>query len=245
MKRKTSTTDKADKGTMLLSSKSSFSIQEAYKTLRTNVVFSLPGNDCKCIGITSATRGEGKSTIAVNLSLSLAQLDKRVILIDCDMRLPTIISKLGINAQQGLSDYLAGSISEIPVIRIESRGIDIVPSGTIPPDSTALIDSQQMRDLIVQFKEMYDYVIFDFPPINIVTDAALLSNYMDGYLLIVRNGYSENQLLNEALRQMRFADAKIIGFVYNGYAEGKKSYKKGKYSKHYNRYYYDSDYYKK
>lgn len=226
---------------MLLSSKSSFTIQEAYKTLRTNVIFSLPGTGCKCIGITSASRGEGKSTIAVNLSLSLSQLEKKVILIDCDMRLPTVIKKLGIKKMNGLSDYLSGAIDDVPVLRVKSRGIDIVPSGTIPPDSTTLIDSQVMRDLVALFKDMYDYIIFDFPPISIVSDAVLLSELIDGYLFVVRNKYTEYQRISEALRQLRFAEAKVIGLVYNGKGGTKKYYKSkkyGKYEKYYNDYYY-------
>lgn len=242
MKNKSKVNDSFSAG-MLLSAKSPFSVQEAYKTLRTNVTFSLPGSDCKCIGITSANRGEGKSTIAVNLSLSLAQLDKKVILIDCDMRLPTVITKLGIKAQKGLSDLLTGTIEEVPVIHVASSGIDIVPSGTIPPDSTTLIDSQIMRDLIRYFKEFYDYIIFDFPPINIVSDAVLLSETIDGYLLVVRNNYSEYQKINEMLRQLRFADAKVIGFVYNGKGGDKKYYRKNKYYKNY-KYYKDYKYYK-
>ena len=235
-----------DAAAMLLSSKSSFSVQEAYKTLRTNVIFSLPGSDCKCLGITSATRGEGKSTVAVNLAISLAQLDKRVVLIDCDMRLPTVVTKLGIKAEEGLSNYLSGMIQKLPVYRVEKCGIDIIPSGAIPPDATILIESDAMEDLIALLKESYDYIIFDFPPINIVSDAVLLVNQIDGYLMVVRNEYSEYQKLNEAFKQMRLAAANIIGFVYNGKDEGKKYYKKGKYGKYskYGKYYSHYYYYK-
>lgn len=238
--KKTKRANDSFKAEMLLSSDSPFVVQEAYRTLRTNVTFSLPGSDCKCIGITSANRGEGKSTVAVNLSLSLAQLDKKVVLVDCDMRLPTIITKLGIKVQEGLSDYLTGKITKVPVVRVESRGIDIIPSGTIPPDSTTLIDSRDMRDLVQVFKEEYDYVIFDFPPVNIVSDAVLLSELIDGYLLVVRNEYSEFSKINELLRQLRFANAKVIGFVYNGKGENKKYYRKSKY--YYKNYRYYKDY---
>lgn len=240
MKSKEKQNDTFNAKTMLLSSKSPFSVQEAYKTLRTNVTFSLPGTDCKCIGITSANRGEGKSTIAVNLAISLAQLNKQVVLIDCDMRLPTVITKLGINAKEGLSNYLSGQISEVPVVRINNLGIDVIPSGTIPPDATTLINSEAMKELVNLVKDAYEYIIFDFPPINIVSDAVLLSGMIDGYLMVVRHGFSEYKKVNEALRQMRFADAKIIGFVYNSKNNDKKYYKRRGY--YYNRDYY---YYKK
>ena len=240
MKSKEKQKDTFNAKTMLLSSNSPFSVQEAYKTLRTNVTFSLPGTDCKCIGITSADRGEGKSTVAVNLTISLAQLNKRVVLIDCDMRLPTVITKLGISAKEGLSNYLSGMIEEVPVVRISNLGVDIISSGNIPPDATTLINSEAMKDLVRRLKDAYDYIVFDFPPINIVSDAVLLSGMIDGYLMVVRHGFSEYKKVNEALRQMRFADARIIGFVYNGKNNDKKYYKrKGRY------YRYDYYYYKK
>ena len=234
---------KLNPSNMLLTEKSAFSVQEAYKTLRTNVTFSLPGTDCKCIGITSSTRGEGKSTIAINLAISLAQLSKRVVLIDCDLRLPTVLTKLELDAKEGLSNYLSGMIDTLPVVTHSKFNIDIVPSGIIPPDATALIDSKEMQEILKLFRESYDYIIIDFPPINIVSDAALLSNEIDGYLLVIRDNISEYQQVNEALRQLRFSDAKIIGFVYNGKGSQSKYYK---YKKGYKKnYYYKNYYYKK
>ena len=238
MKSKKKQSNTFNSKTMLLSSESPFSVQEAYKTLRTNVTFSLPGSDCKGIGITSASRGEGKSTIAINLSISLAQLNKKVVLIDCDMRLPTVITKLGINAKRGLSNYLSGQTGEVPVVRISNLGIDVIPSGSIPPDATTLINSEAMKELVNLLKESYDYIIFDFPPINIVSDAVLLSGVIDGYLMVVRHGVSEYKKVNEALRQMKFADTKIIGFVYNGKSNDKKYYNRKGYYYRYDYYYY-------
>lgn len=240
-KNKSTKTDKQTSNqnikSFLLSTDSPFSVQEAYKTLRTNVEFSLPGSACKCIGVTSANRGEGKSTIAINLAISLAQLKKKVILIDCDMRMPTVISKLNLSSKDGLSNYLSGVVKDISIIRMNNKGIDIIPSGTIPPDSTTLIKSPAMTELIEKLKKVYDYIIFDFPPINIVSDAVLISNSIDGYIIIVRHQVSEFQKIQETIRQMRFADAKIIGFVYNGIDISKKYYRKGRY--------YKSSYYKK
>ena len=234
-----------DANKMLLSNKSSFTIQEAYKTLRTNITFSLPGSDCKCIGIISANRGDGKSSIASNLAISLGQIQKRVVLIDCDLRLPTIAAKFQIESVPGLSNYLSGGTTELPIMKVEKRGIDIIPSGNIPPDSTTLISSQGMIDLVNKLKTMYDYIVFDFPPINIVSDAVMMASMIDGYLIVVRHERSEYQMLGETVRQMRFADAKIIGFVYNGKGEEKKYYKRGYgKNKYYNSYYYKNYYYK-
>lgn len=218
-------------------------MQEAYKTLRTNVAFSLPGSECKCIGIVSANRGDGKSSIAINLSISLAQINKKVILVDCDMRLPTVASKLSEQSTPGLSNYLSGDCTEIPIKKVADKGIDIIPSGNIPPDSTTLICSKEMEKLVGCLKETYDYIVFDFPPINIVSDAVMMSGLIDGYLLVVRHNSSEYQMIGETVRQMHFADAKIIGFVYNGKGEEKKYYKRGRYGKY--KYYSSNYYYKK
>ena len=225
-----------DSQKMLLSDTTPFSVQEAYKTLRTNVTFSLPGSGCKCIGVTSAHRGDGKSSISANLAISLAQINKRVVLIDCDLRLPTIAQKFRVRSIPGLSNWLSGDIDEIPITHLEDKNIDIIPAGNLPPDSTALISSQETIRLVERLKESYDYIIFDFPPITIVSDAVLVSGIIDGYLVVVRHEKSENQMINETIRQMRFADAKIIGFVYNGLNVSKKYYKKGSY--------YKSEYYK-
>ena len=229
--------------TMLLSDRSAFSVKEAYKTLRTNVMFSLPGKDSKCIGVVSPERGDGKSSVSINLAISFAQINKKVIIVDCDLRLPTIASKLGIEAKPGLSNFLSGNQdSEQPLIRRSSEyGIDIMTAGDIPPDPTALITSRQMDAFIKLLKKYYDYIILDFPPATIVSDAASVSRIVDGYLIVIRHNSSEFSKINETLRQMNFADAKILGFVYNGKDEQKKYYKNGKYSK----YYYNNYYYKK
>ena len=227
---------------MLLSDKSPFSVKEAYKTLRTNVMFSLPGVESKCIGIVSPDRGDGKSSVAINLAISFSQINKNVIIVDCDLRLPTIASKLQIDPKPGLSNFLSGhQESDQPLIRrSDEYGIDIMTAGDIPPDPTALLGSKQMISSVELLKEYYDYIIFDFPPATIVSDAALLSNIVDGYLIVIRHNESEFSKIKETLRQMQFADAKILGFVYNGKGENKKYYRKGKYRK----YYYDN-YYKK
>lgn len=221
---------------MLLSDKVQFTMQEAYKTLRTNVTFSLPGSGCKCVGVVSADRGDGKSSIAINLAISLAKINKRVILLDCDMRLPTVAQKLNKQSAPGLSDYLSGGVNTIPISCVEKRGIDIIPAGHIPPDSTTLIASEEMVKLIEILKERYDYIIFDFPPVNIVSDAVMLSSIIDGYLLVVRHNTSEYPKINMAIRQLQFAEAKVIGFVYNCKTEEKKYYKNKRYS--YYKYYY-------
>ena len=225
---------------MLLSDKSAFSVKEAYKTLRTNVMFSLPGKDSKCIGVVSPDRGDGKSSVAINLAISFSQIGKKSIIVDCDLRLPTIASKQQIEPKPGLSNFLSGNQeSDQPLIRRSKEyGVDIMTAGDIPPDPTALLGSNQMTEFIMLLKKYYDYIILDFPPATIVSDSALLSKIVDGYLVVLRHNDSEFSKINETLRQMQFADANILGFVYNGKEEHKKYYRKGKYSKYYYNYYY-------
>ena len=240
MKKKNNKTVLFDQKKMLLSDKSAFSVKEAYKTLRTNIMFSLPGKESKCVGVVSPERGDGKSSVAINLAISFSQIKKKAIIVDCDLRLPTIASKLQIEPKPGLSNFLSGNQeSDQPLIRRSNEyGIDIMTAGDIPPDPTALLGSKQMSSFITLLKKYYDYIILDFPPATIVSDAALLSETVDGYLIVLRHNESELSKINETLRQMQFADAKILGFVYNGKEERKKYYKKGKYSKYYYNYYY-------
>ena len=227
---------------MLLTQDSSFATREAYKSLRTNVMFSLPGAGSKCIGVVSANRGEGKSTIAINLGISFAQANHKVIVVDCDMRLPTVASKIGIKSKPGLSNYLANgeNIEEDLIQHLTEYGIDVLASGDIPPDPTALLGSEQMQNLITLLKEYYDYVILDFPPVTVVTDAAILSQTVDGYLIVVRHNLSEYKRLKETFRQLDFSDAKILGIVYNG-----KGSSHSKYYKKRGGYYYYNEYYQK
>lgn len=214
----------------LLSGDSPFVVQEAYKALRTNVAFSLPGGECKVIGVTSAERGDGKSSNAINVACSFAQMGKRVVIIDCDMRLPTVASKIGIKGQPGLSDLLVGECEVGKALRrVEKLNLDVLPAGNIPPDPTRLLESKQIEVLLQELKKYYDYVFIDLPPINTVADAAILSRHIDGFLLVVRHEKTEYREVSEMLNQLRFVNAKIIGFVYNdAETEGKKYYRYGK-----------------
>lgn len=209
----------------ILRDRSPFMMREAYKALRTNVAFSLPGNDAKCIAVTSGSRGEGKSYNSVNLAISFAQIGKKVILLDCDMRLPTVASKLGIKAKPGLSDYLVGQAELEDILRRDVEGVDVIPAGNIPPDPTGLLESVQLEELMTQMREYYDYIIIDLPPVNTVADAAIVSRCIDGFLLVVRHGNTVNKDITEMLRQLRMVGAKILGFLYNDVpVEGKRYY---------------------
>lgn len=216
----------------LLREKSPFMMREAYKALRTNISFSLPGTDAKCIGVTSPSRGEGKSTNSVNVAISFAQIGKKVILLDCDLRLPTVASKLGVMGRPGLSDFLVGEASWDSVLRKDVEGVDVVPAGSIPVDPTGLLESTQIETFFEKMREMYDYIIVDLPPMNVVADAAILSRCIDGYVLVVRHGETRNRDVAEMMRQLNMAGARVLGFVYNDApVEGKRYYYRSYYGK--------------
>ncbi len=215
-----------DSAEFLLREDSAFSIQEAYKALRTNVQFSMPGGATKYIGITSSAQSEGKSVNTVNLAVSFGQIGKRVLLMDCDMRLPTVATKLNVAGQPGLSNVLVGENTLDKTIQtVEDMHIDVLPAGTIPPDPTSLLESEQMEQLLETVRKKYDYIFIDLPPVTTVADGLILAKYIDGFLLVIKHGHSQYRAISAMMNQLKFADAKVLGFIYvNAPASGKKYY---------------------
>ena len=226
-----------------------FDAKEAYKLLRTNVMFTLSETKgCRVVGITSSIRGEGKSTCALNLSYTFAQTGARVLLIDMDMRLPSIHTKLEVGSKYGygLSDYLVDKATKREIIHSVNsyKNWNVIFSGSIPLIPAELIGSNNMKNLIADLREQYDYIIIDLPPVTIVSDALAAKDLCDGYLLMVRESYSDKHSLNNCIRQMDFIDAKILGFVMTDVNGSVKSYSKkyGRYSRYYRKYGYYSHY---
>ena len=217
----------------ILTDASPWPVREAYRALRTNIIFSLPGKEGKVIAVTSSVRGEGKSTNCLNTAISFGQLDKQVIVLDCDMRLPTIAAKLSMRSAPGLSDYLAGQAELSKIVRRSRNApVDVIPAGNIPPDPTLLLQSKQLGTLIMGLRKVYDYIFIDLPPVTTVTDAALFAAYADGYLLIVKHPCTEFDGVDDMLEQLRFANAHIIGFIYaDAEVESKKYYRHYYYKK--------------
>ena len=167
----------------------SFAAAEAYKLLRTNVSFSFPAETtCPVIGVTSSIRGEGKSTTSVNLAYTLAQTGKRVLLVDGDMRLPTIAQKLDMAGTPGLSNLLAGLSAERNCLRKSSYFDNwyILPAGDIPPNPSELLGSERMHALLDRYKDVFDYILLDLPPVNIVVDALVITKWTDGVIVVNR-----------------------------------------------------------
>lgn len=223
----------------------SFAAAESYKLLRTNLLFSLPEKECRILGVTSSVRGEGKSTTSVNLAFTFAQTGKRVLLIDGDMRLPSISTKLDIVGSPGLSNLLAGLDTERSCLR-KSEQLDnwyILPAGDIPPNPSELLGSERMHALLARYSEVFDYIILDLPPVNIVVDALVISKWTDGLIMVVRQNYSDRRSLDACMYQIQKLDAKLLGFVMTDANIGASSYKHyGKYGKYGKSYGYGYDY---
>ena len=223
-----------NEGGTLLHKKLSFAATEAYKLLRANLMFTLAGEEgCRIVGLTSSMRGEGKSTTAVNLSYTLAETGKKVLLIDADLRLPSVAKKLEIKGTPGLSNLLADS--EIIEGAIRKSDIleswDILPAGDIPPNPTEMLGSLQMEKLITRLSEAYDYIILDLPPVNIVSDALVVSKLLSGMLVVVRENYSQRRELKNCMRQLDLSSVKVLGYVLNIKGDDKSISKKTKYAK--------------
>ena len=225
----------------LLGPNLNFSASEAYKLLRTKIQFSFADDhDCHIIGLSSALSGEGKSLTAVNLAYALSQLDKKVLLVDCDMRRPTLAEKLSIKKHPGLSNYLTrqSNLKELLQaceLRKGETAFHVITAGQNPPNPVELLSSSRMSNALEQLRQIYDYVILDLPPVGEVSDALTVARYTDGILLVVRQNYCDRHVLADTVQQFEFVDAKTLGVVFNCAIE---SNEKGKYKKYYNRNYY-------
>ena len=219
----------------ILSKKSGFYLQEAYRALRTNVNFALADTEgCKVIMITSALQSEGKSLTALNLSIALAQMDKKVLLIDCDLRRPRMARLMNLNAPVGLSNLLMDfSLLDIAVVSNEEHGIDMLLAGDIPPNPAELLSSHRMQKLLEIMRQKYDYVMLDSPPVDLVVDAVALSTQCDGVLFVVRANQSERGAVIHGMDQLEYAGANMLGFVFNGVtSETKSGYDKYRFRKY-------------
>ena len=242
-RRKQNTGAPGTKEPVLVGSGISFSASEAYKLLRTKLQFSfVDENDCHIIGVSSAMAGEGKSLSSVNLAYSLAQLDKRVLLIDCDMRRPSLSAKLPIKKLPGLSNYLTRQVDMTEIIQRygaddDEASFNVIAAGRNPPNPIELLNSGRMSKALAQLRGSYDYIILDLPPVGEVSDALVAAKLVDGILLVVRQNYCNRNVLSAAVKQFSFVGTRILGVVLNCATEDSGTYgKQYRGYKRYNRY---------
>jgi len=198
---------------------------EAYRTLRTNIQFSSYDKELKIITVTSSRPGEGKSTVSSNLAVTFAENGKKVLLIDTDLRRPTIHKVFKLPNSLGivnavLNPELINDIINVDVI----PGVDIITSGVIPPNPSELLGSNKCRMLIEQLKSIYDYIILDAPPLLAVTDAQILTTLSDGTLIVAFHGLTKKDELMKAKDLLEKVNGNILGVVLNGIPEDDTNY---------------------
>lgn len=215
-----------------------FSYVEAYKMLCTNFEFIAAAQDCKNVMVTSTLANEGKTNVSVNLALTLSGYEKKVCLVECDLRRPSAHRLILMSRNtEGLTNVLKGEITLSQAIRkVENTNMDLLLAGSTPPNPSELLASDKMKKVIDELSEQYDYIIYDTPPVLLVTDAATLGKYMDGTLLVVSHDKVEKNLVLKAKKNLDSAGVKILGAVYSMYSMKAA----GSYSNYsaYNYYYY-------
>ena len=197
---------------------------EAFRTIKTNIKYSSADKHKKVLLVTSTEAGEGKSTISSNLALSLSQDNKKVIIIDGDLRKPSVHKQFGISGSVGLTELLIGEKSINDIKHKVNPYLDAVTSGHIPPNPAELLASEEMEKLIEKLREEYDYVIIDANPIGLVADAQILSSKVDGVILVARYEKTKKENLLSCKKMIDQVGGNTIGVVLNGIDE-----KRGKY----------------
>lgn len=208
--------------------------KEAYKTLRTNILWS---TDKKMICFTSCTENEGKSSVSFNLALALAEQEKKVLYIDADIRKSVLIKRIRPDRSiAGLSEYLAAKKNKADIIQTTNvEYLDVIFSGKFPPNPTELLGNGRMEILLKESRENYDYILVDTPPAGNLADSAIVAGYCDGVILVVEAGKNNSDFVRRAIEQMEQVNCSIMGCVLNKIGRKTDRY----YGKYYG-YYYDS-----
>ena len=192
-------------------------ISEQYRTIRTNIQFSMIDKEFKTIACTSAILGEGKSTTIANLAVALAQQDDKVLLIDADLRKPTIHRLIEVKNQYGLTSLITKtSTPEEAILPVpEISNLHVLPSGPIPPNPSELLGSKTMEEIISELSQSYDWLLFDTPPLLAVTDAQILGSRCDGVILVLRSHQTEKKELVKAKWLLDKTNINLIGTIFN------------------------------
>lgn len=193
---------------------------ESYRLIRSALLLSSAEKPPKKILVTSMEQAEGKTTTAINIARVLSQDNKKVLLVDCDMRKPTTYLCLNVENESGLSDYLTGNTAEINVQTVNDEKILLITSGPIPPNPAELLASEKMKHLLTALGEKYDFVILDSPPVQAVSDSLALTAIVDGTIVVVQYGKTTFDTLNMGMKKLKDINANILGFVLNRFKQG-------------------------
>ncbi len=200
-------------------------ISEQYRTIRTNIQYAMVDRTLRTIVVTSSGPDEGKSTTSANLAVVFADAGLKTLLIDADLRKPTIADSFFLSNGKGLSTLLRDRSAEAHQMIRDSgvNGLWILPSGPKPPDPSEMLASKRMAEIVAELKGSFDLIIFDMPPIVAVTDAQIMAAKADGTILVVREGISNKNALIRAKRLLQNVNANVLGTIYNGAENNKNS----------------------
>lgn len=193
-----------------------FSIVESYKNIRTNIISVLAKSGSKILAITSPNASEGKSTTSVNIAITLAQLNKKVVLLDADSRRPTINKKLKIENGRGCMNILNGEATLDETITHYNNYLDVIPSGTKVKNPSELFSNERFDDLLDELKDRYDYVILDTPPINPVSDALIIAQKCEVLVMVIRAGATSFEAFDKAYNALKVLEISLSGVIING-----------------------------
>lgn len=195
-------------------------VAEQFRTIRTNIQFSMANKKMQTILFSSSSPYEGKSTICANIAAVFADQGKRVLIVDADMRMPSISRFFNIDNKEGLSTLMASPHLNIEDVIQHSKetGIDVLPSGIVPPNPSELLDSDRMDEIILELKKRYDLILFDLPPIVSVTDAQIMATKVDGVILVIRRDIALVEDVYKAKALLELVDANVLGAIFNGEA---------------------------
>lgn len=199
------------------------SIAEQFRTVMTNISFANVDQNIHSLAVTSGDPSEGKSTISANLAVTYAKQGKNVIIVDADMRRPTVHKTFVTSNHYGLSSYLSGAVSLSDVVSDTSiDNLKVITSGPIPPNPSALLGSNRMNDIFNTFNGKDDLIIFDLPPVNTMTDTSLIASTADGTLIVIPQGVAEKKSTKIAIDQLNKVHANILGSVMNMVTDNKQ-----------------------
>ena len=225
------------KVTMNLPEVKDYRLTEGLNQLKTNLAFC--GKDIKVITITSSVQNEGKSSVAFDLSKTMAEGGKKILMVDADLRKSVLAAKYHIQGiDKGLSHYLTGQAEiEDIIYETETEGFYLSVAGPLSPDPTSLLDSDQFQKFIDKVREDYDYVIIDAPPLGVVIDAAIIGKYCDGAVLVIEQGVIKRKVVQDVIKQLKRGKVRILGAILNKVDERIGAY--GAYDYKYSYSYYD------